>query len=348
MPEPLKLKEIKLRMQAYGVRPKKKFGQNMLIDFNLLKAIVNDAGIIKDDCVIEIGTGAGSLTGYLCDQAGMVISVEIDRGMYAMSRDILETVPNILQINADALPEHGRGLNPEVESLIRGYLFEGELPESSETIANNVKGDPPGTEHLRLVANLPYSVATNVLIAVLESQLPVEMISVMVQHDVAEKIAAKHGHKNFGIPALLISRFAEARISRKVPAKVFWPKPKVESAILELTPRGDDIDMDAYHRLRRLAHVVFQSRRKAASNALSIALDVKNSEAAEWLKKVGIDPQLRAEHIDPEALQKLADDATVEPLVRKAMQLHEDQLAEKAAKRARREEWKARLQAEEE
>lgn len=348
MPEPLKLKDIKLRMQAYGVKPKKKLGQNMLADFNLLKAIVTDAGITKDDCVLEIGTGAGSLTGYLCDFAGMVLSVEIDRGMYAMSRDILEGVPNLVQICADALPETGRGLNPEVESLIRGYLFDGELPKNSETITNSVKGDLPPTNHLKIVANLPYSVATNVLISILESQIPVETISVMVQLDVAEKIATHFGHKNFGIPALLISRFAEARISRRVPAKVFWPKPKVQSAVLEITLRGDEVDMEAYHRLRMLAHVVFQNRRKASSNALSIALDVKNSEAAEWLKAVGIDPQARAEGIDPDALQRLADNAEIQPLVLRANQMHEDQLAEKAEKLERRREWQARIQAEEE
>ncbi|MEE9311710.1 MAG: 16S rRNA (adenine(1518)-N(6)/adenine(1519)-N(6))-dimethyltransferase RsmA [Planctomycetota bacterium] len=348
MPEPLKLKEIKLRMQAYGVKPKKKFGQNMLADFNLLKAIVTDAEITKDDCVLEIGTGAGSLTGYLCDFAGMVLTVEIDRGMYAMSRDILADVPNLVQLCADALPERGRGLNADVVSLVRGYLFDGELPENSETVTNNVKGELPGTEHLKMVANLPYSVATNVLISLLESRLPVEKISVMVQLDVAQKIATHFGHKNFGIPALLISRFAEAKISRRVPAKVFWPKPKVQSAVLEITLRGDDVDMEAYHRLRTLAHVVFQNRRKAASNALSIALDVKNSDAAEWLKAVGIDPQARAESIDPDALQKLADNPEIVPLVLKANQMHEDQLAEKAEKLERRREWQARLQAEEE
>jgi 16S rRNA (adenine1518-N6/adenine1519-N6)-dimethyltransferase len=170
---------------------------------------------------------------------------------------------------------------------------------------------------------------------------------VMVQYDVAEKLAAEPGGKHWGLPSLLRWCFAEARIVRRVPAKVFWPKPKVESALLEITPSRRP-DMDEYHQLRRLAHVLFQHRRKAGSNALAQALGEDNWQTSEWIESVGGDPSARPEALHPDILMRLATHEEVEPLVRKAMQLHEDQLTEKAAKLARRAEWKKRVYGEEE
>lgn len=379
MPEPLKLDELKLRMQAYGIRPKKKFGQNILCDFNLLKAIVADAEIDEGDCVLEIGTGAGSLTGYLCDAAGLVVSVEVDPGMFELSRDVLAGVGNLVQVHVDALNQQGRGLNDELVASLAEYMRTGELPlldvgtrgsvssdstsspgdtrQRVPTVHSHLSGNPPRCGRLKLVANLPYSVATAVLIAALESGLPFERMLVMVQYDVAEKLAAEPGTQHWGLPSLLRWCFADAMIKRRVPAKVFWPKPKVESALLELTPHPNRFENEdsprwgqspAYHKLRRLAHVLFQHRRKAASNSLALALHEPNARTSAWIQDCGGDPGLRPEQLTPEVLLQVAQHAEVEPLVRKAMQLHEDQLAEKAAKLARRAEWKQRVYGEEE
>jgi 16S rRNA (adenine1518-N6/adenine1519-N6)-dimethyltransferase len=366
MPEPLKLRDLKLRMQAYGVTPSKRLGQNILADFNLLMAIVADAEIDAGDCVLEIGTGAGSLTGYLVDAAGLVISVEIDRGMYEMSRDILTGVPNLVQVRVDALSQQGRGLNEELVASVAEYMRSGGLPlidsaaaqsgplvdaaggKSVMAVHSHLTGKPPRCGRLKLVANLPYSVATSVLIAALESGLPFERMLVMVQLDVAEKLADEPGGKHWGLPSLLRWCFADASIKRKVPAKVFWPKPKVESALLEIRPHAKQPDMAAYHKLRRLAHVIFQHRRKAASNALAQALGADNKQTSAWIESVGGNPGDRPEQMQPETLIKLAAHTEVEPLVRKAMQLHEDQLSEKAERQARRAEWKKRVYGEEE
>ena len=378
MPEPLKLKDIKLRMQAYGIRPKKKFGQNILADFNLLKAIVTDAEIDAGDCVLEIGTGAGSLTGYLCDAAGLVISVEVDNGMFELSRDILTGVDNLVQLRVDALNHPGRGLNTELEASVHEYMKTGELPlldaethgrvsaistdaqdtlQRVPTVHSHLAGKPPRCGRLKLVANLPYSVATSVLIAALESGLPFARMLVMVQLDVAEKLAAQPGEKNWGLPSLLRWCFADANVKRKVPAKVFWPKPKVESALLEIIPKGvrplfasetGSDPLSAYHKLRRLAHVIFQHRRKASSNALALALGEDNWRTSEWIESVGGDPQARPEQLPPAVFMALGAHEQVEPLVRMAMELHEDQLSEKADKLARRAEWKKRVYGEEE
>ena len=168
MPEPLKLKDIKLRMQAYGIRPKKQFGQNILADFNLLKAIVADAEIDEGDCVLEIGTGAGSLTGYLCDAAGLVVSVEVDTGMFEMARDILTGVDNLVQVKVDALSQQGRGLNDELVGSLLAYMQSGELPLlDADFVHSHLPGKAPRCGRLKMVANLPYSVATSILIAAL-------------------------------------------------------------------------------------------------------------------------------------------------------------------------------------
>ena len=366
MPDPLKLKDIKLRMQAYGIRPKKQFGQNILADFNLLKAIVADAEIDEGDCVLEIGTGAGSLTGYLCDAAGLVISVEVDNGMFELSRDVLTGVDNLVQVKIDALNQNGRGLNTELEASLHEYMKTGEFPlldwaremadrtgmaaptKDATQVHSHVPGKPPRCGRLKLVANLPYSVATSLLIAALESGLPFERMLVMVQLDAAEKLAAEPGKKHWGLPSLLLWCFARGVVKRKVAPKVFWPKPKVESALLEIIPHSERPDMQRYHKLRRLAHVMFQHRRKASSNALALALGEDNWQTSAWIESVGGDPQARPEQLSPEVFMALGEHEEVEPLVRKAMQLHEDQLSAKAEKRARRDEWKKRVYGEDE
>jgi 16S rRNA (adenine1518-N6/adenine1519-N6)-dimethyltransferase len=353
MPEPLKLQDIKLRMQAYGVRPSKRLGQNFLADFNLLKAILADAEVDEADCVVEIGTGAGSLTGYLCDAAGLVISVELDRGMFELSRDILTGVPNLVQVRCDALNPDGRGLNPRLREFIAGIvgadtpatagLPSGASADADFEVHSHFEGKPPRCGRLKLVANLPYSVATMVIIAALESGLPFERMLVMVQHEVGEKLSARPGDREWGLPALLRNCFADARMVRKVTAKVFWPKPNVDSALLEIKPRADRPEMDAYHRLRKLVHLIFQHRRKAAANSLALALGVPATQAGEWITAGGGNPQDRPEQLDPAVLQQVADHREVEPLVRMALDQHEAQISARDEKRARRAEWKRRV-----
>lgn len=331
-------------MQAYGVRPSKKLGQNFLADFNLLKAIIADAEVGPDDFVLEVGTGAGSLTGYLAEAAGLVLSVELDRGMFELSRDILQGTPNLVQLRADALANTMRGLNPVLTDLLRGYLKTGKLDADTGDAELVVHGDKhPRCRNLKLVANLPYSVAGAVILGALESLLPFERMLVMVQHEVGEKMSARPGDREWGLPSLLLSRFASARMLRKVPGKVFWPRPRVDSALLDVRPHHQTTDLEAYHRLRRLAHLLFQHRRKAAANSLANVLGMPATQCAQWLRECGALDGQRAEEITPEALQRLADHREVEPLVRMALDQHEDQLAAKAAKKARRAEWKQRV-----
>jgi 16S rRNA (adenine1518-N6/adenine1519-N6)-dimethyltransferase len=347
MPEPLKLQDIKQRMAAFGLRPHKQFGQNFLADHNLLRAIVVDAEVGPDDCVLEIGTGAGSLTGCLCDAAGLVIGVEIDRGMFEFSREVLEGCTNLVQVRCDALAKSG--LNPELDALLRGYLASGDIGESGDdlVVVSNLPGPAPRCAKLKLVANLPYSVATAIIFAMLEAQLPLDRMLVMVQHEVGEKLSARPGGSAWGLPGLLLSRLATARMLRKVHAKVFWPKPKVDSALVEVRPKVG-VDMAAFARLRALAHLLFQHRRKSVANAMANALGISNAKAATWLLDCGATPGDRTEAVDPEALQRLADHAQVQPLVRRAHKSSTEQVVERAEKNARRAAWKKRVYGEEE
>ncbi len=357
MPEPLKLQEIKQRMASYGLRPHKQFGQNFLADFNMLRAIVADAEVDAGDCVVEIGTGAGSLSGLLCDAAGLVITVEIDRGMFSFSREVLESCQNLVQVRCDALDRSG--LNPALLELLRGYLETGEIGGASGPlayradakadfeVASNLPGPAPRCGRLKMVANLPYSVATAILFALLETRLPFERMVVMLQHEVGEKLSARPGDSQWGLPGLLVSRLAKVRMIRKVPAKVFWPKPRVDSALVEVIPQ-DQVDMVAFARLRELAHVLFQHRRKSVSNAMALALGVSNAQAATWLIAKGARPADRTEDLLPDTIQALADDPQIGPLVRKAHNKSADQLLAKAEKKARRSAWQKRVYGEEE
>lgn len=358
MPEPLKLQDIKQRMASFGLRPHKKFGQNFLADFNLLHAIVADAEVDAGDCVLEVGTGAGSLTGLLCDAAGLVITVEVDRGMFEFSREVLEGCTNLVQVRCDALAKSG--LNPVLHDLIRGYIETGEIGTPSGPVAyasgskngdfelsSNLPGKAPRCGNLKMVANLPYSVATAILFALLEARLPFERMVVMLQHEVGEKLAARPGDSEWGLPGLLMSRLGKVRMIRKVPAKVFWPKPKVDSALVEIRPYTEP-DLAAFARLRALAHVLFQNRRKSVSNALALALGVSNAQAATWLINLGARPADRTEDLAPDIVQALADHREIEPLVRKAHNRSADQILAKAEKKARRAAWKKRVYGEEE
>lgn len=358
MPELLKLQDIKQRMASFGLRPHKQFGQNFLADHNLLRAIVVDAEVGPPDCVLEIGTGAGSLTGCLCDAAGLVISVEIDRGMFEFSREVLESCANLVQVRCDALARSG--LNADLDALLREYLASGEIagtgnandgpaasPEADFVVVSNLPGPAPRCERLKLVANLPYSVATAIIFAMLEAQLPLERMLVMVQHEVGEKLSARPVDPAWGLPGLLLSRLATARMVRKVHAKVFWPKPKVDSALIEIRPKMG-VDMAAFARLRALAHLLFQHRRKSVANAMAKGLGISNAKAATWLIDSGATPGDRTEDVDPAALQKLADHPEVQPLVRRAHKTSEEQIVGRAEKRARRAAWKKRVYGEEE
>ncbi|MCC6574912.1 MAG: ribosomal RNA small subunit methyltransferase A [Planctomycetes bacterium] len=338
----LKLAELKSLLARHGIRPHKRMGQNFLADGNMLRAIVRDAEVDKRSCVLEIGTGAGSLASALCEEAGLVITVEADRGMYNVASDALSDAKNVVMLQANALDADETSLNPELAGLIHAYIAHGMLDVESCTFdAANVQiaGNTPKLSTLRCVSNLPYSAAGPIITALLESSLTFERIVVMVQYEVGEKLCARVGGSAYGILSLIRAQFADARILRRVPSRVFWPRPKVDSAVVELRPFKKP-DKAAYLRLKNLAHVLFQHRRKQGANALAYALDVPAPTADAWLVAAGADPNARPEDIPHGALQRLADLPDLANLVRDRARRQSDRALEKSARAAARARWR--------
>ncbi|GIK53825.1 MAG: ribosomal RNA small subunit methyltransferase A [Planctomycetota bacterium] len=332
-----RLAEIRAALASHGIRPHKRMGQNFLVDTNMLRAIVRDAEVDLGDCVLEVGPGSAGLTQALADEAGLVVALELDRGMFDVAREFLALRENVVLLQGDALTAEGR-LHQALEGLLHAYLSHGLFHVEESDFERSVvpAARPPRLGRLKCVSNLPYNAAGPIIMALLESALPFERLVVMVQYEVGEKLCARPGNAAYGILSLLRAQFADARIIRKVPASVFWPRPTVASALVELRPARRP-DSAAYARLRQLVHVFFTHRRKRAANALGNALGVNAKQAEAWIVAAGGNPGLRPDELDYAVLQKLADMGEV---ARRAHDIvHEADLrarlkAERAARRA--------------
>jgi len=290
-PESLPIAE---ELRRRGIRPSRRLGQNFMVDRNLLDFLVRTAGVGAHDVVLEVGTGAGFLTERLCVAAEWVISVEIDSGLYGLAAERLADFSNLTLIHGDALAG-GRAWSPAVSLALMHAI------ESRPTSA------------LKLVANLPYSVATTVLQVTLESDLPFAGAWFTCQKEVAERIMAKPGSADYGFVSVLVALTAEARVVRHLPPSVFWPRPQVDSAIVEIIPsaakRAEIGDFDA---LRRFISALFTYRRKTLRAALRhlgidrcaiLRLDTQ-------LAEMGVSTDSRISHLEASALKKVAEALT--------------------------------------
>jgi 16S rRNA (adenine1518-N6/adenine1519-N6)-dimethyltransferase len=271
-------------LESYGISLKSKLGQNFLIDLNLIELILNTAELTRDDLAIEVGAGSGSLTARLCDLAGAVLSVEIDPAFHALVQEIVGSRPNLTLVRGDIL-KHKNELNPEVLAPLA------ELRQSS------------GCQRLKLVANLPYVVATPVIANFLMTELPFERMVVTVQWEIAEKLIAQPDHKEFGALAVLVQSLADAEIVRKLPPSVFFPRPKVDSAIVLIRPnaekRAQIPDVPAW---RAFLRDLYTHRRKNLRGALAgwPSGGKSKEEIDRKLEELGLDGRLRAEDLDLE------------------------------------------------
>jgi 16S rRNA (adenine1518-N6/adenine1519-N6)-dimethyltransferase len=230
--------------QTHRLQPKNKLGQNFLIDLNVLDYIVRMADVTRADLVLEVGTGTGSLTTRLADRAGSVVSVEIDRSFHEVARETLGSPEHVRFVLADILKNKNR-LNPDVMALI---------DEMRQTYQ---------PRHIKLVANLPYAVATPVISNLLLSALPLQRMVVMVQREIAERLAAAPGTKDFGALSVLVQAIAEVQILRKLPPAVFWPRPQVASAIISIRPNRDmRARVPDVQKLREFLRDLYSHRRK--------------------------------------------------------------------------------------
>ena len=207
-----------------GLKPKGKLGQNFLIDLNLLDVLLRAAELTKDDIVLEVGTGTGGLTARLADQARAVLGVEIDPAFVTLTEEATAHAGNVFLLHADVL----QGKN-EINPRVFGAL---------QDVRRRSNCQPDGEEpcRLKLVANLPYAAATPLIGNLLLTELPFERMAVTVQWEIAERLTAQPGTKDYGSLAVLVQSLADVEIVRRLPPSVFWPRPQVASAFVLIRP----------------------------------------------------------------------------------------------------------------
>ena len=280
------------RLTAAGLRPVSRFGQNFLIDLNLVDLIAKSAELKKTDVVLEIGTGVGSLTTRLSDQAGAVLTVEIDNNLHRLASEELAGRPNVRLIHGDALRN---------KNSLRSDLM--------EQIRDAISRIGPEARFL-LVANLPYNVATPIISNLLHETPAPDAMVVTIQKELADRIIAEPGTKDYGALSVWIQSVCQAEIVRVLSPKVFWPRPKVHSAILRLDTlpeaRSEFKDLKHFHQTVRA--LIFH-RRKFLRSVVASAMkqSLSKPQVDEVLQSLGYDETSRAEQLTVKQIQKLAE-----------------------------------------
>lgn len=273
-------------MEKYGIRTKKSFGQNFLTDLNVLKNIVEAADITANDNVIEIGPGIGALTEQLAQAAGEVLALEIDQDLIPVLKEVLSPYDNVKVINQDVLQAN--------------------LPE---LIKKEFK-DP--SRPIKVVANLPYYITSPILMNLLASPVEWATICVMMQKEVAQRLTAKPGTKQYGALTLAIEYQMQAKIAFDVSRKVFVPSPNVDSAIVVLTPRKNPLPVQPFDRQKLFGFIrgCFAHRRKSLWNNLQDVIGkdpAVKEKMTSVLTQLDISPQIRPEKLTLEQFIELAN-----------------------------------------
>lgn len=275
-------------LRKYNFNFQKKYGQNFLIDANILDKIIDAAGIDQSDCVLEIGPGIGTMTQYLCENAREVVAVEIDKKLIPiLEQDTLSSYDNITIINEDIL-------KVDINAIVQEK--------------NN--GNP-----IKVVANLPYYITTPIIMGLFESHVPLESITIMVQKEVAERMQVGPGTKDYGALSLAVQYYARPEVMMTVPASCFMPRPNVDSAVIKLT-RHDDPPVTVLDEklMFDIIRASFNQRRKTLVNGLGNAagLNVNKEQVLSVLEKMGLPPTIRGEALTLREFAELADLLSVE------------------------------------
>ncbi len=277
---------LKRLLAERGLTLKKRWGQHFCLDQNLLEFIVRTADPGPRDVVLEIGPGLGHLTRVLSPACGRVVAVEIDRGLAAVLRERLADLPNLTLVEGDVLAA-GERISPQVIDAVRAAL-----------------AASPGAG-LLVVSNLPYAVAATAVLALLESGLPISRMVVMMQKEVAERLAAAPGDSAYGLTSVLVQAKAGVHVRRRVPPEVFWPRPRVPSAIAVITPVEAPLEGEGYLRLKRVVKAVFQHRRKTVGASIRL-LGEAGKPLSDRLEACKLDPGTRVDELDLDAFRGLA------------------------------------------
>lgn len=270
-------------LQKYNFNFQKKFGQNFLIDTNILEKIISAAEVNKDDCVLEIGPGIGTMTQYLCENAREVVAVEIDKKLIPiLQEDTLSSYNNVTLINDDIL-------KVDIHSIVQ---------------------EKNGGKPIKVVANLPYYITTPIIMGLFENQVPLESITIMVQKEVAERMQVGVGTKDYGALSLAVQYYAKPKLMMSVPASCFMPRPNVDSAVIKLT-RYDNppVSVTDEKRMFAIIHAAFNQRRKTLVNSLNnaIGLDIHKEEVLSALETMKLPATIRGEALSLSQFAQLTD-----------------------------------------
>ena len=270
-------------LNRYGFSFQKKFGQNFLIDENVVEKIVRDAGVTKDDFVLEIGPGIGTMTQILCENAREVVAVEIDDKLIPiLTEDTLSWYDNVTVIHEDILKL----------DIVK--------------LANERNGGKP----IKVVANLPYYITTPIIMGLFESHVPLASITIMVQKEVADRMQVGPGTKDYGALSLAVQYYAKPQILLNVPASCFMPRPNVDSAVIQLTRyEKPPVEVADEHLMFGLIRASFNQRRKTMTNSVgnSPELSVSKEQMAAALEKCGLSATVRGEALTLAQFAELAN-----------------------------------------
>ena len=269
-------------LNKYGFTFQKKFGQNFLIDTHVLEKIISAAGITKNDCVLEIGPGIGTMTQYLAENAGHVVAVEIDRNLIPILKETLADYDNVTVINEDIL-------RVDIKALAEEYN---------------------GGKPIKVVANLPYYITTPIIMGLFESGVPIDNITVMVQKEVADRMKEGPGSKDYGALSLAVQYYAEPEIVANVPPNCFIPRPNVGSAVIRLTRHKEmPVEVKDPALMFKIIRASFNQRRKTLQNGLGNApeLPYTKEQIAAAIAEMGLTPTIRGEALSLAQFAQLSD-----------------------------------------
>ncbi|MBQ5698699.1 MAG: 16S rRNA (adenine(1518)-N(6)/adenine(1519)-N(6))-dimethyltransferase RsmA [Lachnospiraceae bacterium] len=269
-------------IQKYEFMFQKKFGQNFLIDTHVLEKIISSAGVTKEDCVLEIGPGIGTMTQYLAENARQVVAVEIDKNLIPILGETLAGYDNVTVINEDIL-------KVDIKEIAEKYN----------------DGRP-----IKVVANLPYYITTPIIMGLFESGVPIDNITVMVQKEVADRMQEGPGSKDYGALSLAVQYYAEPEIVAIVPPNCFIPRPNVGSAVIRLTRHKEmPVTVEDAEHMFRIIRASFNQRRKTLQNGLNNSPEIPYSKEKilAAIEQMGLPATVRGEALSLEQFAQLSD-----------------------------------------
>ena len=269
-------------LQKYNFNFQKKFGQNFLINTGILEDIIEAAEITKDDFVLEIGPGIGTMTQYLCEYAREVIAVEIDKNLIPILEDTLSAYDNVEVLNDDILKVDIKALAEERNA-----------------------GKP-----IKVVANLPYYITTPIIMGLFESHVPIDSITIMVQKEVADRMQEGPGSKEYGALSLAVQYYAHPEIVVNVPPSCFMPQPKVGSAVIRLTRHAEPpVNVEDEKLMFQIIRASFNQRRKTLANGLNnfTGLNLSKEVIQQCIEELGVPATIRGEALSLEQFAQLSN-----------------------------------------